>query len=156
MKMTMRRIEMSWIAAFVISFMFWPSLALAQALDQPISNLGPIDDEYGAENEKCFFDLTVSSRRSFSERSLSNDWCGSIHKLFGFDRSCFTRRHDDGRWVGSFRHQRRFHGSSYDGIFRGYNQWSDRHLFRGVKFRHSIDYSPTCFGRGSNGGGGYP
>lgn len=137
---------MKYLAAFLVSFMLCPGFALAQGIDDKTDSLD-------TEEERCFFDLTVIGRQSFIENNLASNWCGSVHKLFGFDRSCFIRRHNNGSWVADFRHQRRFHGSSYDELFRGFTQWSDRHLFRGIRFDHFIRYSPTCFGRG--GGGNY-
>ena len=132
------------LMVIALGFFLQPSFALASAPE----------DGMHTEEDQCFFDLTVLARRDFSDRNLSSQWCTSIHNLFGFEQSCFIRQHNDGRWIGSFRHQRRFQGNSYDGIFRGYTQWSDRHLFRGARFEHRIRFSQRCFGR-DNGGGGY-
>ena len=144
---------MKYFFMLLISCFIVPGFALAQQ----ITNENPAGEERydgDGEDERCFFDLTVVSRRVFRENNLASGWCNNIHQLFGFDRACFVRRHSDGRWVGDFRHQRRFYGNSYDGIFKGFTQWSDRHLFRGIRFDHYSSFSPSCFGRG--GGSGYP
>ena len=141
---------MRFLLLVMMSVFMCPSFALSKS-----STVLAMALEEDAEADKCYFDLTVTSDRAFGDWNSADIWCGGVHKLFGFDRSCYPRRHGDGRWIANFRHQRRFYGSSFDSIFRSYTQWSDRHLFRGAQFQHQLTFQSRCFGRG-NGGGGYP
>lgn len=139
---------------FVFAIFGMPAIALAQHHD-----VGEFPVAVGAGealSDDCSFDNIVTARRGFKTERGARDWCGGIHRLFGFDRQCFSRRANDGQWWGNFRHQRQFRGTSFAGIFDRYREWNDRHLFRGFQFQHHSQFSRQCFGRGGNGGGGYP
>lgn len=130
------------LALFLASFLIQPGFALAETPAPEIFWDEILEGPANTEAEGCSFQVVITSGQQFSDQYGGNQFCEQVHGIFNQRNLCFTRNYN-GAWFSNFRFQRGFKGSYFDS-WNNYFNWSRGHLFRGVRFNHSISFSKGC------------